>query len=85
VSYTGILTFKNSPNVRKSISAIPLGKFMLETDCPYMTPEPHRGKVKRNEPMFVKEISEVAAGIKGCSLEELSEATCGAAKEFFGL
>jgi TatD DNase family protein len=85
VSYTGIVTFKSAPNVRKSLEAVPLGKFMLETDCPYMTPEPHRGKVRRNEPMYVKEIAGVAAEVKGCTLEELSEATCGAAKEFFRL
>ena len=65
VSYTGIVTYKNAPNVRNSLTAVPLGKFMLETDCPYMIPEPHRGKVRRNEPMHVKEISQVAAEVKG--------------------
>jgi TatD DNase family protein len=85
VSYTGIVTFQNAPNVRKSLSAVAVGKFMLETDCPYMTPEPHRGKVRRNEPMYVKEISEVAAQVKGCSLEELSQASCATANEFFKL
>lgn len=83
MSFTGILTFKNAQNVREALAAIPLGKFMLETDCPYMTPEPHRGKVKRSEPMHVKDIAAVAAQVKGCTPEELSQATCATAQEFF--
>ena len=81
VSYTGILTFKNAPVVRETLAATPLGKFMLETDCPYLAPVPYRGK--RCEPAYVKEISEVAAQVKNCSLEELSAATCSTAHEFF--
>jgi TatD DNase family protein len=54
---------------------------MLETDCPYLAPVPYRGK--RCEPAYVKEISEVAAQVKGCSLEELSKATCATAAKFF--
>ncbi len=83
VSYTGVLTFKNAHTVRAGLAAIPLGKFMFETDCPYMVPEPHRGKVKRSEPMHVKDIAAVAAEVKGCTLEELSAATCATAEEFF--
>lgn len=81
VSFTGISTFKNGENVRETIAATPLGKFMLETDCPYLAPVPYRGK--RCEPAYVKEISEVVAKVKNCSLEELSTATCETAKEFF--
>ncbi len=81
VSFTGIVTFKNGQNVRDTVSATPLGKFMLETDCPYLAPVPYRGK--RCEPAHVKEISEVVAGVKGCSLDELSAATCKTAAEFF--
>jgi TatD DNase family protein len=81
VSYTGIVTFKNGLNVRETLAATPLGKFMLETDCPYLAPVPYRGK--RCEPAYVKEISEIAAPVKKCSLDELSEATCKTAKEFF--
>jgi TatD DNase family protein len=83
VSFTGILTFKNGQNVRDALAAAPLGKFMLETDCPYLVPEPYRGRVKRCEPAFVKEIAQVAAQVKGCTLEELSAATCAAAHAFF--
>jgi TatD DNase family protein len=81
VSFTGILTFKNGQDIRDTMAATPLDKFMLETDCPYLAPVPYRGK--RCEPAYVKEISEVAAQVKGCSLEELSEATCGTAAGFF--
>jgi TatD DNase family protein len=54
---------------------------MLETDCPYLAPMPYRGK--RCEPAHVKEIAGEVARVKGCSLEELSEATCATARRFF--
>jgi TatD DNase family protein len=81
VSFTGIVTFKNGQNVRDTVAATPLGKFMLETDCPYLAPVPYRGK--RCEPAYVKEISETVAQVKGCSLDELSAATCATARGFF--
>jgi TatD DNase family protein len=81
VSFTGILTFKNGQNVRDTLAATPTDKFMLETDCPYLAPVPYRGK--RCEPAYVKEISEMAAQVRKCSPEELSDATCRTAKEFF--
>lgn len=81
VSFTGIVTFKNGQNVRDTLAATPLDKFMLETDCPYLAPVPYRGK--RCEPAYVKEISETVAQVKNCSLEELSSATCKTAREFF--
>jgi TatD DNase family protein len=81
VSFTGIVTFKNGQNVRDTLAATPLDKFMLETDCPYLAPVPYRGQ--RCEPAYVKEISEMVAQVKGCSLEELSAATCQTAGEFF--
>jgi TatD DNase family protein len=81
VSFTGIATFKNGQNIRDTMAATALGEFMLETDCPYLAPVPYRGK--RCEPAYVKEISLLAAEVKGCSLEELSRATCEAAHRFF--
>jgi TatD DNase family protein len=84
VSFTGILTYKNSHAVREALAATPIGKFMLETDSPYLVPEPHRGnKVRRCEPAFVMDIAVLAAQVKGCTLEELSASTCAAAHEFF--
>jgi TatD DNase family protein len=81
VSFTGIVTFKNGQNVRDTVAATPMDKFMLETDCPYLAPVPYRGK--RCEPAYVKEISETVAQVKMCSPEELSAATCRTAMEFF--
>jgi TatD DNase family protein len=81
VSFTGIVTFKNAQNVRDTVAATPLDQMMLETDCPYLAPVPYRGK--RCEPAYVKEIAERVAQEKGCSLEELSEATSAAARKFF--
>ena len=81
VSFTGILTFKNGQNIRDTLAATPMDRFMLETDCPYLAPIPYRGK--RCEPAYVKEISEAVAQIKNCTLAELSHATCNAARDFF--
>jgi TatD DNase family protein len=81
VSFTGIVTFKNAQNVRDAVAAVPAGRFMLETDCPYLAPVPYRGK--RGEPAFVKEISETVAQVRGCSLEELSAVTNETARAFF--
>jgi TatD DNase family protein len=81
VSYTGIVTFKNAQNVRDTLAATPLDRFMLETDSPYLAPVPFRGK--RCEPAYVRELSEVVARVKDCSPEQLSEATCDTARGFF--
>jgi TatD DNase family protein len=82
VSFTGILTFKNGQNIRDTLAATPAGGFMLETDCPFLAPVPYRGK--RCEPAYVKEIADVAAEVRGGSLEELSRVTCETAHHFFG-
>jgi TatD DNase family protein len=81
VSFTGILTFKNGQNIRDTLAATPPDRFMLETDCPFLAPVPYRGK--RCEPAYVQEIADVAAEVRGCSVEELSRATCETAHEFF--
>jgi TatD DNase family protein len=81
VSFTGIVTFKNAASVRHTLEATPLDRFMLETDCPYLAPVPYRGK--RCEPAYVREIALQTAQTKGCSLEDLSRATCATARQFF--
>jgi TatD DNase family protein len=81
VSFTGILTFKNGQNIRDALAAAPMDAFMLETDCPFLAPAPYRGK--RCEPAYVKEISQLAAEVKKCSLDDLSAATCATAEKFF--
>jgi len=81
VSFTGIATFKNAEEVRRTIIATPLDKLMLETDSPFLAPVPHRGK--RCEPAFVKHIAEVVSELKGITLGELSRVTCATAHAFF--
>lgn len=81
VSFTGILTFKNSAVVRESLVAAPLGAFMFETDSPYLAPVPFRGK--RCEPAYVALIAQTAAEVRGMTLAELSAATCATAERFF--
>lgn len=81
VSFTGILTFKNGENIRETLAATPADGFMLETDCPFLAPAPYRGK--RCEPAYVREIADTAAVVRGCSLDELSRATCETAHSFF--
>jgi TatD DNase family protein len=81
VSFTGIVTFKNAGSVRETVAATPLDRLMLETDCPYLAPVPYRGK--RCEPAYVKEIAQTVARVRRCSPEELSEATCTTARDFF--
>jgi TatD DNase family protein len=81
VSFTGILTFKNALTVRESLAATPMGQFMLETDCPFLSPVPYRGK--RCEPAYVKETAATVLEVKQVSAAELSRATCMAAESFF--
>jgi len=73
ISFTGILTFKNSGTLRDVAAKIPLDSVLLETDAPYLTPAPHRGQ--RNEPSYIPLIAEALAQIKGISIEEISQVT----------
>jgi TatD DNase family protein len=82
ISFTGIATFKNAAVVRDTVKATGLGSFMLETDAPFLAPVPYRGK--RCEPAHVADTAAFIAKEKGCTLPELSEATCATAREFFG-
>ncbi|MDR2462737.1 MAG: TatD family hydrolase [Verrucomicrobiales bacterium] len=81
VSFTGIVTFKNAQVVRDTVSALPDDTFMLETDCPYLAPVPHRGK--RCEPAFVRHTAETIAGLRKQSLSALLAATARTAENFF--
>jgi TatD DNase family protein len=82
VSFTGIVTFKNGIAVRQVAAEIPLWKFMIETDCPYLAPVPFRGK--RCEPAYTRFVAETIAAARSVSLEEISEATTETAEKFFG-
>ena len=73
VSFSGVLTFKNSQELRKIARDVPLDRLLVETDAPYLAPMPHRGK--RNEPAFVAHTAAVLAQVKGVSLGEITAAT----------
>ena len=81
VSFTGVVTFKNGASVRDVASKVPLWKFMVETDCPYLAPVPYRGK--RCEPAHTRIVAETIAAARGISLEEIAEATTETAEKFF--
>ena len=72
-SLSGIITFKNSESLRKSMKSIPVSNMLVETDSPYLAPEPMRGKV--NEPSFVKYTAEYLAKFFKLSLEEFEKIT----------
>jgi TatD DNase family protein len=81
VSFTGIVTFKNGAAVRDVAAQMPLWKFMVETDCPYLAPVPFRGK--RCEPAHTRIVAETIAAARGISLEDVAEMTTQPAEEFF--
>ena len=83
VSFTGIVTFKNAKELHSCVQKIPAGSFFLETDCPYLSPEPHRGK--RCEPAYTRWVAEKVASLRGQSLKEIARETTLAAEKFFRL
>lgn len=83
ISFTGVLTFKNAKKALKALDRIPLDRLMLETDCPYMAPEPYRGQ--RCDSSMIAKTAEKAAEIKNISTQEMLDITCRNACEFFGI
>ncbi|MEH7236324.1 TatD family hydrolase [Bacillus sp. JJ1562] len=83
ISFGGPVTFKNAKKPKEVAAEIPLDRLLIETDCPYLTPHPFRGK--RNEPSYVKYVAEQIAELKGVSFEEIAEKTSDNAKRFFGI
>ena len=82
-SFTGIITYKNAPNVQKALIQQGIDSLMIETDCPYLTPEPHRGK--KNEPAYVGDIGLKCAELFGIEPEILAEKLAENTRKFFGL
>tara|TARA_Y100000996_G_scaffold366016_1_gene311079 strand:- start:16 stop:774 length:759 start_codon:yes stop_codon:yes gene_type:complete len=72
-SASGIITFKNSQDLQKTFQLIPLDKLLIETDSPFLAPEPNRGK--KNEPSFVKFTGKKLADLKNISFEDLVDST----------
>jgi len=81
ISIAGPVTFKNAAKLPEVIAHVPLDRLLVETDCPYLTPHPHRGK--RNEPAYVKLVAERVASIRGMDLSALGEITSKNTKKIF--
>jgi len=83
ISFTGLITFTKNSNTYEVLREVPLERLMIETDCPFMSPEQYRGK--RNEPAFVIEVAKKIAEIKKLPLEKVAEQTTKNAIELFRL
>ena len=80
-SFGGVCTFKNAKKVVEVINFLPIEKIMLETDCPYLAPDPHRGEI--NEPKYIPLIAEKIAQIKNMTLDEVAHVTTKNAERLF--
>jgi len=83
ISFSGIVTFKKAGDLREVASQVPLDRLLIETDCPFLTPVPYRGK--RNEPAYVVEVARCLADLRGVAIEEIGRLTSANFKNFFGL
>ncbi len=84
VSFTGIITFKNAAAIAEASDRVPLDKLMIETDSPYLAPEPHR-KVRPNEPKYVVHVAEFLAKRRGMTVDEFTTTVDANAERFFNL
>jgi TatD DNase family protein len=75
ISFSGILTFASAQNLREIAKKIPLARLLVETDSPYLVPEPRRRQTKRNEPAFVLETVQVLASLRNIPCEEMARST----------
>jgi TatD DNase family protein len=81
ISFAGNITFPKAQQIRDAALEVPLDRMLIETDCPYLAPVPHRGK--RNEPAFVKETARKLGELRGLSMEEMGELTSANFYNFF--
>jgi len=81
VSVGGTVTFKNAKKIIDVVKYVPLDRLLIETDCPYLTPEPYRGR--RNESIYVRLVAEKVAEIKGIYIEDVARSTLENAKRLF--
>ena len=81
LSFTGIITFKNAEALREVVRKVPLERIFVETDSPYLTPVPHRGK--RNEPAYVSFVAETIAKVKDITLDKVAQVTTANVKQLF--
>jgi TatD DNase family protein len=81
----GVLTFKNARQLQETARTLPLDRIVLETDAPYLTPMPHRGRIKRNEPCFLPFVARHLAALRAITEAEVAAATTRNAVELLGL
>jgi TatD DNase family protein len=84
ISFTGVVTFKNAELTRQAAKIVPADRLMLETDCPYMSPEPVR-KQKVNEPALMVHTAEYLAELKEMDLADFAQAVTATSRNFFAL
>jgi TatD DNase family protein len=75
ISFSGILTYPNAQSIRDVAKKLPLEKTLIETDSPYLVPVPYRGRIKRNEPVYVKEVAKTLADIQKVDIGEIARVT----------
>jgi TatD DNase family protein len=85
ISFAGMLTYKNAEVLRKVAAGVPLHRLLVETDSPYLTPVPLRGKEKRNEPAHIVHTARCLAQVKGLPLETVAERATENARRLFGI
>ncbi|MDE6538863.1 MAG: TatD family hydrolase [Ruminococcus sp.] len=83
IGFTGVITFKNAKKAIRALETVPLDRLVLETDCPYMSPEPFRGK--RCDSSMIAYTAEKASEIKGISVQEMLDITCRNGMKLYGI
>jgi TatD DNase family protein len=83
IGLSGPVTFSTAGRLREVAKRVPLDRLLVETDCPYLTPEPHRGR--RNEPAYVRHVAEAIGCLRGVSLEKVAQVTTENAARLFGV
>jgi TatD DNase family protein len=83
LGFTGVVTFKNARRALEAVEAIPIDRILIETDCPYMAPEPYRGR--RNDSRLVPLVAKKIAELKGLTPEEMGLQTAKNANTLFGI
>jgi TatD DNase family protein len=81
VSFSGIVTFNTAAAIKEAAAELPLDRLLIETDCPFLAPVPHRGK--RNEPLFVREVAAEIGRLRGLRVEEVAAATAANFRRLF--
>lgn len=83
LSFGGVITFKNARRACEVVARMPIDRLLLETDCPYLTPEPYRGR--RNSSLYLYRVAERVSELKGLSFEQIAEKTMENGKRLFGI